>query len=294
MKSQFNPIIKGGYDFHIHTAPSIFTRKQTDWELLEDAILAEMGGFVLKSHESSTVERAFLLRDKAPNMNVFGGIVLNQQVGGINPYAVEAALKMGGKVVWCPTISAAQHQLYFSHKSTKLFNGNPLLSASIVSTQKEGCLVSEMYDIFSLIKEYDTVLATGHLSLQEQHYIVDEAMKFGLKKILIQHADMGISKIPIEDQLYFAAKGCLLEKCYLACSSDFNDLTVAEMAQTIKRVGYECCILVTDFGQPHNAPPVLAFNQFIEALLLEGISEVQIRKMIVDNPELLLGVENRN
>src|SRR5207249_11562449 len=36
-------------------------------------------------------------------------IALNSQVGGLNPSAVDLALKMGAKVVWFPTISARRH-----------------------------------------------------------------------------------------------------------------------------------------------------------------------------------------
>jgi hypothetical protein len=293
MKNQFHPLLEGAYEFHVHSAPSIFNRKQTDWQLVEDAKMARMGGLVLKSHESSTVERAFLINEKEPSIDVVGGIVLNQHVGGLNPYAVETALKMGGKVVWFPTISAGQHQQYFKRKNTKLFNGNPLLSETTVSINEDnGQLVDEIEDIFRLIKEYDAVLATGHLSLREQHIIVQRAKEAGVEKIVIQHADMGISKIPLEDQKYFASQGCIIEKCFLACSSDFQDLSLEEMAKTIEIIGYESCILVTDYGQPHHEAPVHAMSRFVEDLLLHGVKEDQVVRMINQNPRTLLGVDH--
>jgi hypothetical protein len=292
MKSLFHPLLEGAYEFHVHSAPSIFERKQTDWELVEDAKKAKMGGLVLKSHESSTAERAFLLSEKEPSLRVFGGVVLNQHVGGLNPYAVETSLKMGGKVVWFPTISAGQHQQYFKQKNTKLFNGNPLLSEATVSIEDSGHLIDEVQDIFRLIKEYDAILATGHLSLKEQHIIVRAAKEAGVEKIIIQHADMGISKIPLEDQQYFASQGCMIEKCFLACSSDFNDLTVEEMANTIEVIGPESCILVTDYGQPHHVAPVVALSNFVEELLVHGVSEEHVKMMVQDNPRKLLGVDD--
>ncbi|WP_339148963.1 MULTISPECIES: DUF6282 family protein [unclassified Sutcliffiella] len=292
MKNPFHPLLEGAYEFHVHSSPSIFERKQTDWELIEDAKRAKMGGLVLKSHESSTAERAFLLNEKDPAVRVYGGIVLNQHVGGLNPYAVNTALKMGGKVVWFPTLSAGQHQQYFKQKKTKLFNGNPLLSETTVEVEKDGQLIDEIEDIFRLIKEYEAVLATGHLSLREQHIIVGAALEAGVKKIVIQHADMGISRIPLEDQKYFASQGCMIEKCLLACSSDFNDLTIEEMAKTIDIIGHESCILVTDYGQVHHEAPIYGLSRFVEELLRYGISEEQIIKMVQDNPRSLLGVED--
>ncbi|MFD1416374.1 DUF6282 family protein [Oceanobacillus jeddahense] len=290
MTSPFHPLLNGTYEFHVHSSPSIFDRKQTDWELIEDAKLAKMGGLVLKSHESSTVERAFLINEKEPSINVYGGIVLNQHIGGINPYAVETALKMGGKVVWFPTLSAGQHQAYFQNKNTNLFNGEPLVSESIVSIEKKGQLSEEVEEVLRLIKRYDAVLATGHMSLREQHRIVSAAKEAGIEKILIQHADMGISKIPIEDQQYFIKQGCFIEKCYLACTSDFNDLTVEEMAKTIEIIGYDSCILVTDHGQPHHEAPVYALNSFIKKLEEHKVKENDIEKMLQENPKTLLGI----
>ncbi len=286
----FHPLLEGSFDFHVHSSPSIFERKQNDWEVIADAIEAQMGGLVLKSHESSTVERAYLINEVKTSIQVFGGIVLNNHVGGLNPYAVETALKMGGKIVWFPTISTRQHHHYFSNKHTKLFNGDPNAVNSTINIQQNGKLTNEAIEILYQIKEFDAVLATGHLSLEETHILIKYALDIGVEKILIQHADMGISKIPMEDQLYFASKGCIIEKCYLACSSDFHDLSIDDMANTINKIGYKNCILVTDYGQPHNEPPVHAFNRFVEELLSAGINEQQLTWMIKNNPKSLLGL----
>lgn len=291
MSGTFHPLMEGAIDFHVHSAPSIFERKQNDWELTGDAKVAKMAGLVLKSHESSTVERAYLLSEKEEHIQVFGGIVLNKHVGGINPFAVEAAVKMGGKVVWFPTISSAQHQCYFSKKDTKLFNGNPLVSKQSVSILSNGELTEDVHEVLYLIKEYNAVLATGHLSLEEKHKLVQRAKEIGIEKIIIQHADMGISKVPIQDQQYFASLGCKIEKCYLACSSDFQDLSVEEMARTIDVLGPESCILVTDYGQAHHKAPVHALNCFINELLVSGINEKDVIKMVQKNPRVLLGVD---
>lgn len=291
MNKTFHPLLEGAFDFHVHSSPSIFKRKQNDWELIEDAKLAKMQGLVLKSHESSTVERAYLLSMKEPSMQIYGGIVLNQHVGGLNPYAVETALEMGGKVVWFPTISSEQHQRYFNKKDTKLFNGDPLVSEQTVTILRDGKVTDHVQEILYLIRDYEAVLATGHLSLEEQHQVVKTAKEIGVEKIVIQHADMGISKIPLQDQQYFASLGCIIEKCFLACSSDFHDLTVKEMGKTMDLIGHNSCIIVTDYGQPHHEAPVYAMNRFIEELLLNGVTEKQVIQMVQKNPRSLLGVE---
>jgi len=49
------------------------------------------------------------------SVRVFGGIALNSQNGGLNPFAVDRSLKMGGKVIWFPTISSRAHLCHSAH-----------------------------------------------------------------------------------------------------------------------------------------------------------------------------------
>ena len=52
-------------------------------------------------------------------MRIFGSIALNNSVGGVNPYVVEAAINFGVKIVWLPTVSARQHMEF--HKAGGAF-----------------------------------------------------------------------------------------------------------------------------------------------------------------------------
>ena len=42
-------------------------------------------------------------------VKLFSGIALNNASGGINPHAVNHAINIGAKIVWLPTLSAANH-----------------------------------------------------------------------------------------------------------------------------------------------------------------------------------------
>src|SRR5262249_60695870 len=71
----------------------------------------------LKNHISETARRAALVMKVVPGIEVFGGIVLNRAVGGINPDAVEWMHRIygsRGKVVWLPTFEADKHVKTFS------------------------------------------------------------------------------------------------------------------------------------------------------------------------------------
>ena len=88
--------MQGAYDLHMHAAPSPFHRVLDDYGLLEEAGRAGMAGIMLKSHYESTIARAILANIHCASCTkAYGGLVLNWPVGGLNPYAVENAMKRG-------------------------------------------------------------------------------------------------------------------------------------------------------------------------------------------------------
>lgn len=291
--SEFHPLLQGAIELHCHSAPSLFPRSQTDWELVADVRRAGMAGVVLKSHEAQTADRASLLRLREPGLHIYGGLVCNYFTGGLSPTAVDAAIRLGAKVIWMPTLSAAQHRNYFANKATRLFSGSRALvhpDRGLTVCDEQGRILPEVRHILELIAAADVVLATGHLSAAEVDRLVAAAREQQVRNILIQHADVGIARIPLEQQIALARKGALIEKCYIACSDDFRDLTVAEMAATIRDIGADCCVLATDYGQAHNEPPVRAFIRFIGELCGAGIDERDIVRMVSVNPRRLLGL----
>jgi hypothetical protein len=289
----FHPLLEGSIELHCHSYPSIFPRKQNDWELVEDVKKAKMAGVVLKAHEASTVDRASLIRLKEPGLHVYGGLVLNEFTGGLSPKAVDAAIRQGAKIIWMPTISANQHCCHFGKKKTRFFNSErPIQNEEqgLTIWNEEKRIKREVHEILALIGEADIALATGHLSAEEVAVLIDAAKEHRIDKLLIQHVDLGIAPVPLDMQKEFAKKGAILEKCYLACSEDFQDLSVAKMAETIREVGAESCALVTDYGQEHNIPPIEALSRFVSEMLEAGITEREVETMIVHNPKALLGI----
>lgn len=287
----YHPLLEGAIEMHCHSSPSLFPRKQNDWELLEDAKQAKMHGIVIKSHESQTYDRASLLNLKQKDVKVMGGLVLNHFSGGLNPFTVDAAIQSGAQIIWMPTFSSKQHQNYFEKRKTNLFKNSNMLSQQgygIEILDENDKLKLHVREILDLIAASNAVLATGHLSVKEVCILVKEAKIHGIDKILIQHADLGIARIPLDIQQDLVRQGAIVEKCYLACSSDFNDLTLAEMAENIKILGADACVMVTDYGQAHHIPVVEAFSHFVDDMLANGITESEIQTMIQKNPLHLL------
>ena len=83
--------LEGAVDLHVHSAPDIDQRRFNDLELARAAKDAGVGAVLIKSHQNSTVERAWLVSQCVPGIRVCGGLVLNETVGGLTPPLTYAA-----------------------------------------------------------------------------------------------------------------------------------------------------------------------------------------------------------
>src|SRR5690242_12027761 len=103
-------LVRGGYDTHIHIAPDVVKRKTTDIALARRFAELGLAGFGLKSHYTSTAERARVVSEAVSEVDTIGAITLNRAVGGMNPVAVEIAAREGARIVWFPTVSSENEQ----------------------------------------------------------------------------------------------------------------------------------------------------------------------------------------
>src|SRR5262249_58336594 len=99
--------IQGAYDLQTHVAPDVIERRIDDLDLAKEFLAHGLKGFVLKSHYIPTAERAAVVAKATPGIEAYGAITLNHSVGGLNPVALEIAGRSGNKIVWMPTVDAA-------------------------------------------------------------------------------------------------------------------------------------------------------------------------------------------
>ena len=102
----------GVIDMHVHSHPDVFGRNMDDIDVAQLAKARGMRGIVIKNHVAETASRAAIAMKVVPGIEVFGGVVLNKAVGGINPDAVEWMHRTyggRGKMVWLPTFESDKH-----------------------------------------------------------------------------------------------------------------------------------------------------------------------------------------
>ena len=194
------PTLEGIIDFHVHSGPDSRPRAMNDIEPVRLAKEAGLRGVVLKNHFTMTADRAALAMAAVEDIEVFGGVVLNRAVGGLNVEAVRQMVQFEGgrgKVVWLPTFDAE----YFVRAQGT--------SAPFVPVVAIGSPVPSLLEIFSVIAEHDLVLATGHSSPDEVLRMIPEARRAGVERILVTHV---FGQNPTRDQMRrMADTGAVLE-----------------------------------------------------------------------------------
>ena len=272
-------LLKGIIDIHIHTNPDTRLRRFNDIELAQEAASVEAKAIVIKSHLVPTMDRASIAEFVVPKIRVFGGVVLNSYVGGINPAAVDVAIKMGAKIIWLPT-SESEHEKKMQGKSGGI---------ACVADNKP---IPALSEVLKIIAENDVVLATGHLSPKESLIVVEEAKKLGVKKILINHPEWWSIAMTIDTQKELAQYGVFFERCYATRPPGDKDYTknFATNLEAINQLGYESTVLATDGGQTENPMWSDEWVEIIEFMINAGISQNNLDKMTKENPAKLLNM----
>jgi predicted metal-dependent TIM-barrel fold hydrolase len=289
-----NPLV-GTIDMHVHAGPDTASRSVNDFELAQKAKELGMRGVVTKNHEFITNDRAYLVRQIIPAIEVFGGITLNESVGGINPEAVDLMIKFTGgcgKIVWLPTHGAANHKSFFAKKPD---------AGGIKVIDGSGNVIPQLRQVLKVIAKADIIFATGHVSAQEVLASVKAAKQEGVRKILVTHAMQSPGELSIDDLKRCIESGAIIEHCYLTYlmgpqaalgwMKGWKHVPIEEFAKAIKEVGAENCVIATDLGQYMNPTPADGMKEFILALMSKGINQDQINLMAKKNPARLLGLE---
>jgi hypothetical protein len=292
------PSLAGVIDIHAHAAPQTGALNyQRQFDAIQAAQIAKiygMRGIVLKEHTTETASWAYLVSQAVPGVEVFGGIVLNRYVGGMNPAAVEAmALTRGGlgKVVYMPTVDAAYRN-----------EGQP----GRVAVSRGGQLLPETLEVLKVVAKHNLGLSTGHVSPAEVLMLVRAARAVGVTRIYVQHPNHGGLVMSMAQLKAAVREGALIEvvtsgegltggptgtgvPAVVDAENPTMDYGPQKIAD-IRALGPANVILSTDLGQPGRVNYAEAYLAAIAVLLKEGFAQADIDLMTKANPARLLGL----
>jgi Family of unknown function (DUF6282) len=284
----------GVIDMHVHSHPDVFGRNMDDIDVASLAKAKGMRGIVIKNHVSETASRAALVMKVVPGIEVFGGIVLNKAVGGVNPDAVEWMHRVygsRGKIVWLPTFESDKHVKTLS---------KPDARGLVVAPG--GQVTPEMEAILKIIARENLVLATGHVHPEEIIAVVRRGRELGVKNMMITHGFTNVPGLSMAQAKQVADMGALIEVCFLqflagpnaplAFLTHWTQVNAKHVANAIKEIGAKSLIISSDLGQSANMTHPDGIEAAIAAMRKENISEADIDLMMRKNPARLLGLPN--
>lgn len=276
--------LEGIFDIHAHADPDQTDRSIDVLELAKMYQDRGFRGFVIMNHHDPTAGLAYLAKKAAPDLEVFGGIVCNHMVGGMNKHAVLNFIRNEGglgRIVYMPTTGSE----YDAKQSD-----NP--DRPQVSVSKDGKLLPEVLEMLDLIAEHDLILSTGHSSPEEILMLIKEGKKRGIKKIFATNPT--IQNMNIEQLKEAADMGAWLEFIYYSASPARRGgppFTIAQYAEQIRAVGVEHCILSSCGGQGWMPIHTSAWIEYFELLRAEGFTVEELELMSKSNPARLMGLE---
>jgi hypothetical protein len=291
-------LVRGAYDLHVHIAPDLPARRIDDVSLARRFEELGLAGFALKSHYTSTAERAQVVSGVVPGVRALGTLTLNRAVGGMNALAVEIAAREGARIVWMPTFDSPaetagrtepqpgdnvpiwarlQHEL----------RGLGLGIEAVQVTDGAGGVLPETRDVLRAVARHGLVLATGHLSRDDAFAVADAALEEGVDPIVVTHPEFTSQRYSIEDQVALAARGCIFDRCLSTPWSGKADWEY--VFEGIRAVGLERNLFSSDFGNPHYPPVEDGLALWADRLLEAGFGESQVREMIVEGSRRVAG-----
>lgn len=291
-------LIRGAYDMHIHSEPDVLPRKFNDIVLAEHAVEAGMAGVVLKSHYICTADRASLINQMFPQIRAFGGLVLNNSMGGMNPLAVDVAGRLGNKVVWFPTVDAENEVKNITGENQ---DGKPQpywmtiaramrekgIAGDPVKVVVDGKVTHAAIQCMEVIAEYDMILATGHISPDEMLPVVKAAREAKVNRVIITHPEFPATYLDQDQQRALGKYDVMFERCFTQPYT--KKVEWETVYDNIRKIGPNSTILSTDLGQS-TAPWVEeGLGIFIGNLLDNGFTPSEIETMSHQNAGEILG-----
>ena len=166
-------LLAGVSDIHIHAAPDSRPRAINELAFARAARQAGYRAIMYKSNDWSCHDRAFLVREALPGIEVFGSIIMNRLLGEkVNVHAARQALATTGNLcrcIWMPTQDAA-YQCAHERRGP----GIPVLDAA-------RRVLPEVVRVMEICAEADIIFVSVHCSPVVSCLLDSKAREVGVR-----------------------------------------------------------------------------------------------------------------
>ena len=277
-------LLRGSIDMHFHMDATTPAGGSVQAGIATVRVARDRGlrGLLIKNHWEPTATVAYLLRKEIPNIDLYGGIVMNLTNGGMNPAAVEYMTTQiagaPGKVVWMPA-GDSEIESRASKDPHKPF----------AAVSRNGELLPATKQVIALVAKNNLILASGHIAAEEALLVFREARKMGVQHMIATHAMDLAGKMTMAQMQEAANLGAIIE-------FDFRNILDdnAVRVDAIKKLGAEHC-LISEFWTKVTPPKIYGdpagVGAFAETLRSRGVTDRDLEIMFKENPAKLLGLD---
>jgi hypothetical protein len=309
-----DPALKGAIDMHAHQDPDSFgpsygqaARSIDALDLYTRAKASGMRGFVIKEHLDQSAGLAYYMRKLHPDFEFFGGMGSNLTTGTkVNPWAIThmAEMKGGwGRIVWMPS--------WDSENSIHKLPRRPPAYVAVAECKglpfwinypkpcDGGELLPEVKEAIQIIAKTktrdsngDLILATGHNSPPEVKLMIKEAVRVGVKHIILTHPLLDIVDMTPAEIKETVAMG---PEIYAEFTSQFGNPgarpeVVKLYVEGIRAAGVEHAFISSDTGQLNSNWQPDALANCAKVLRANGFTEHELDLLLKINPAKILGI----
>ncbi len=271
-----------------------------------EASEAGMRALVFKDHNTLTANCAEIIADFLGRMaadraregrpftpvEVYGGLTLNETVGGMNLKAVKTCLGYDRcRTIWLPSVDSRHQRQAMG------------ATGGIEVTTGADELTGEMKAILDILAEHNgggqrrrVSLSTCHVSNEEKAAVLRYVKKRGMDiPVLLDHVTQELTILSPDEAREMIDLGGYLEFAECSCvpwpgMQDWIiafDYSFALIKELIHDRGPDHLVLITDAGQPGNKP-VPGWRSFLRTLLAQGVSAADVATMAREVPARVL------
>jgi hypothetical protein len=284
-------LVVGAVDVYQHAEPDLLPRRGDDVALAHEAKEAGLAAAVHRHHFSPTAERSRLVT-AITGFPLFGAILLNDSVGGLNPMAVELAIEMGTVWIGLPTLSARAQRQRLGRTPTQHQRALAFGPGNLTLVDDDGALLDPVHEILRLAAACDLAVNVGYASFPECLAVLRVARAIGMAKLVITNPLTTMQLTLGElDELLASADVVVEQTCYsLHASGSYGggDRAIETAAALIGHVGYRRVVLSSDGGMREAPRPAELLAWGCEQLLGAGFAEAQLRSMTRTLPSELV------
>ncbi len=296
-RTVYDEMLMGAADLHVHVdlefSRTRFRKALPEWEWLHRAEQAGMRAVLLKSHLWPTVTGATALEQLyAGAVHVATSVTLNPMVGGVDPWAVEAAADMGATAVFMPTWGSAgdrEHGGFHTRLAEAFEHFDPARLSTTSMVDEGGALTGAAHEVLRLVHERGLLLSTGHISWRESLALAQESHQLGFERLVLAHPLSVSVDAPHDAVSEIVRLGAYAEFCWPTVAPGRR--SPAEVIALVRRVGAERTILTSDYFGGAGPSPSDLLLMLAGVLYDNGLSVAEIRTAAVTNPAFLLDLD---